>query len=315
MASTATGASRRRQGSSGRRPASCAGRSSRRDRWGRRARRRSTPRSGRGTVPRSGRSPKSVASRPARTGRASAVPEPAGTQAPTLDGEPHPRLPSLAESVAVIGLLIVLIVMTVALFGTDATSGPLQVSLLLAALGAGFLSWRLGHTTAAIRDAAVGGVSSAMSAVYILLAVGALIGTWNLSGTIPTIVYYGIGLLQPSIFYLSAVLICGLVGLSIGSSWTTAATIGVGLVALAPAMGASPEITAGAVISASYFGDNMTPISETTVLVPSMVGGVTTQEHIGAMIWTSGPAIAIAAGLYGLLGLFGVGEGVAFDRT
>jgi NhaC family Na+:H+ antiporter len=154
-----------------------------------------------------------------------------------------------------------------------------------------------------------------MAAVYILLAVGALIGTWNMAGTIPTIVYYGIGLLQPNLFYLSAAVICGLVGLSIGSSWTTAATLGVGLVALAPAMGASPEITAGAVISGAYFGDKMTPISETTVLVPSMVGGVTTQEHIGAMIWTSGPAIVIALLGFGALGLLGVGEAAPFDRT
>jgi NhaC family Na+:H+ antiporter len=244
-------------------------------------------------------------------------PGPAGAPEPVRDLAPaRPvRPPSLAESLLAIGILIVLIITTVALFGTDATSGPLQVSLFLAALGAGLLSWRLGNTSAAIRDAAVGGVASAMSAVYILLAVGALIGTWNLAGTIPTIVYYGIGLLQPNLFYLSAAVICGLVGLSIGSSWTTAATLGVGLVALAPAMGASPEITAGAVISGAYFGDKMTPISETTVLVPSMVGGVTTQEHIGAMIWTSGPAVAIACVLFLILGLLGVGESAAFDRT
>ncbi len=226
-----------------------------------------------------------------------------------------PREPTLAESVLAIAILIVLIALAVVLFGTDATSGPLQVSLLVAAIGAGFLSLRLGNTSAQVRDAAIGGVSSAMGAIYILLAVGALIGTWNLAGTIPTIVYYGIGLLQPDLFYLSAAVICGLVGLSIGSSWTTAATLGVALVALAPAMGASPEITAGAVISGAYFGDKMTPISETTVLVPSMVGGVTTQQHIGAMIWTSGPAIVIALIGFAALGLLGVGETVPFDRA
>jgi NhaC family Na+:H+ antiporter len=225
------------------------------------------------------------------------------------------RKPTLWESVLAIAILIALITMTVALFGTDATSGPLQVALLLAALGAGLLSWRLGNTSAQVRDAAIGGVSSAMGAVYILLAVGALIGTWNLAGTIPTIVYYGIALLQPNLFYVSAAVICGLVGLSIGSSWTTAATLGVGLVALAPAMGASSVITAGAVISGAYFGDKMTPISETTVLVPSLVGGVTTQQHIGAMVWTSVPAILISAVLFTILGLAGVGEGVPFDRA
>ena len=136
-----------------------------------------------------------------------------------------------------------------------------------------------------------------------------------MAGTIPTIVYYGIALLQPSIFYLSALVICAIVGLSIGSSWTTAATLGVALVALAPALGASTVITAGAVISGAYFGDKMTPISETTVLVPSMVGGVTTQQHIGAMIWTSVPSMLIAAVGFTILGLLGVGEAPPFDRT
>jgi NhaC family Na+:H+ antiporter len=219
------------------------------------------------------------------------------------------------ESVVVIATLIALIAATVFAFGVDATGGPLQVALLLAAMAAGFMAWRLGHDAAAIRDAAIGGVSSAMGAVYILLGVGALIGTWNMAGTIPTIVYYGIGLLQQNVFYLSALVICALVGLSIGSSWTTAATLGVGLVALAPALGASTVITAGAVISGAYFGDKMTPISETTVLVPSMVGGVTTQQHIGAMIWTSGPALVLAAIGFTILGFLGAGEGAPFDRA
>ena len=119
-----------------------------------------------------------------------------------------------------------------------------------------------------------------------------------MAGTIPTVVYYGIGLLSDEWFYAATAIVCGLVGLAIGSSWTTAATLGVAFVALAPLLGADPAIAAGAVISGAYFGDKMTPISETTVLVPVMVGGVTTQEHIGAMLWTSGPAIVLA-----LLGL------------
>jgi Na+:H+ antiporter, NhaC family len=238
-----------------------------------------------------------------------------GRASSVADGRPRPRQPTLAESLLVVAILIGLIALTIALFGTDATAGPLQVALLVAASAAGLLAWRLGNETAAIRDAAVGGVSSAMGAIFILLAVGGLIGTWNMAGTIPTIVYYGLELLQPNLFYLSTALICALVGLSIGSSWTTAATVGVGLVALAPVMGASPEITAGAVISGAYFADKMTPISETTVLVPSLVGGVTTQEHIGAMVWTSGPSILIAFGLFAVLGLAGVGEAAPFDPT
>lgn len=214
-----------------------------------------------------------------------------------------------------VAILVVLIMGTVLVFGTDATGGPLQVALFLSAIGAGMLAYRLGLSSVRIRDAAVGGVTSAMGAIYILLAVGALIGTWNMAGTIPTVVYYGIGLLQPAVFYLSTLLICGTVGLVIGSSWTTAATLGVALVALAPMLGVDPAITAGAVVSGAYFGDKMTPLSETTVLVPSMVGGVTTQQHIGAMIWTSGPAIAIAIALFTILGLTGTYTGADIDRA
>jgi NhaC family Na+:H+ antiporter len=151
-----------------------------------------------------------------------------------------------------------------------------------------------------------------MAAVFILLAVGALIGAWNMAGTIPTVVYYGIGLLSATWFYAATAIVCGLVGLAIGSSWTTAATLGVAFVALAPLVGANPAIAAGAVISGAYFGDKMTPISETTVLVPSLVGGVTTNQHIGAMVWTSGPAVVLAIAGFTILGLVTPAEG-AFD--
>ena len=221
----------------------------------------------------------------------------------TAPAEVVPRRPTLAEAVLSVGVLIALIASTIVLFGIDATEGPLQVALFTSAAFAALLAFRLGYRSIAIRDAAIGGVSSAMQALFILLAVGALIGTFNMAGTIPTIVYYGIGILQPAYFYLSVAFICALVGVSIGSSWTTAATLGVGFVALAPLLGASPAVTAGAVISGGYFGDKMSPLSETTVLVPSLVGGVTTNEHIGAMVWTSGPAFAIALVLYLILGI------------
>jgi len=223
------------------------------------------------------------------------------------------RRPSLAMSLAAIGILVVLISTTVLIFGTDATGGPLQVALITSAVLAGLLAMRLGLRVAQISDAVVGGISSAMSAIFILLAVGALIGTWNMAGTIPTVVYYGLGILTEAWFYLSTVIICGLVGLVIGSSWTTAATLGVAFVALAPLLGANPVIAAGAVICGAYFGDKMTPLSETTVLVPSMVGGVTVNEHVSAMIWSSGPAIVITMVLFALLGVATPPAVTAFD--
>ena len=137
-------------------------------------------------------------------------------------------------------VLIVLLALTIALFGTDATGGPLQVALLTSAAFAALVAFKNGHTVGRVRDAAVGGISSALGAVFILLAVGALIGTWNMAGTIPTVVYYGVGLLSATWFYPATAIICGLVGLAIGSSWTTAGTLGVAFVALAPLLGVDP---------------------------------------------------------------------------
>ena len=225
------------------------------------------------------------------------------------------REPTLFEAALPAVFLIGLLALTISIFGTDATGGPLQVALLTSAAFAALVSFYLGNPIAHIREAAIGGISSAMSAVFILLAVGALIGTWNMAGVIPTVVYYGLGLLTATWFYAATAIICGVVGLAIGSSWTTAATLGVAFVSLAPIIGVDPVITAGAVISGAYFGDKMTPISETTVLVPSMVGNVTTNQHIGAMIWTSGPAVVIAIVLFAFLGLTGPEPSTVFDPT
>jgi NhaC family Na+:H+ antiporter len=228
------------------------------------------------------------------------------TTASTAPGQPAAgaaREPSLFQSILVIAVLIGLIATTIVVFGVDATAGPLQVALFTSAVFAGLVALYLGQRVAQLSAAVVGGVSSAMQALFILLAVGALIGSFNLAGTIPALVYYGIGLISPTFFYFSTALVCAIVGMAIGSSWTTAATLGVGFVALAPLLGASPAVAAGAVVSGAYFGDKMTPLSETTVLVPSLVGGVTVNQHISGMIWSSGPAFAIALGMFALFGL------------
>jgi Na+:H+ antiporter, NhaC family len=204
------------------------------------------------------------------------------------------REPSLADALTPVVVLICLLVLSIVIFGVDSFEGPLQVSLLMSAVAAGLIAMKNGYTEARLRDAAIGGVSSAMGAVFILLAVGALIGTWNMSGTIPTVVSYGIELLRPAIFYFAVAVICGLVGLVTGSSWTTAGTLGVAFVGMAPILGMSTSIAAGAVISGAYMGDKMTPLSETTVLVPSLVGGVTVGEHVRGMMTTVIPSFGLA---------------------
>ncbi len=211
-------------------------------------------------------------------------------------GSPQrPRPPSLLDALAPIVVLILLIALTIALFGVGATDGPLQVALLLSASFATLVAFKNGYTVAEVTEAIVGGVSSAMSAIFILLAVGALIGTWNMAGTIPTVVTYGISIMSPEWFYLATAVICALVGMVTGSSWTTAGTLGVAFVAMARVLGLSEAIAAGAVICGAYFGDKMTPLSETTILVPKLVGGgLTVGEHVRNMFWTAGPAIGIS---------------------
>jgi NhaC family Na+:H+ antiporter len=143
-----------------------------------------------------------------------------------------------------------------------------------------------------------------MSAIFILLAVGALIGTWNMAGTIPTVVDYGVRLLNPTIFFLTTAAICAVVGMVTGSSWTTAGTLGVAFVGMSKVMGLSEATAAGAVICGAYFGDKMTPLSETTILVPQLVGrGLTTAQHIRNMFWTAGPALGISLIAFLVLGL------------
>ena len=204
-----------------------------------------------------------------------------------------PRPPSLLDAILPLVTLALLIGGSIALFGLDALDGPIQVALVLCAMVAALIAMKNGRSFEEVQHAAQGSVASVTSAIFILLAVGALIGVWNLSGTIPTLVYYGIQLLSPGWYYAAAALICGLIALSIGSSWTTAGTIGVGLVGIATALDVSPEITAGAVVSGAYLGDKLSPLSETTILTSQMVG-VDVYEHIKRQVWTSVPAFALA---------------------
>lgn len=212
------------------------------------------------------------------------------------------RTPSLADALIPLATLVVLVAGALALFGLDALDGPVQVALVFSAMVAALVALRLGHGWSAVQVAEQRALSSISSAVFILLAVGALIGVWNLSGTIPTLVYYGIQILSPTWYFAACALICGAVAMSIGSSWTTAGTIGVGLIGIATMLGVSPEITAGAVISGAYLGDKLSPLSETTVLTAQMAG-VDLYRHVSRQAWTSIPAFVIAFCVFLVVGL------------
>jgi NhaC family Na+:H+ antiporter len=203
------------------------------------------------------------------------------------------RDPSLADAIVPLVALACLIAGSLALFGLDALDGPIQVALIFCVMIAAGIAMKNGHSWEDVEKAGQGALASITSAVFILLSVGALIGVWNLSGTIPTLAYYGIQVLSPTWYYAATALICGVIALSIGSSWTTAGTIGVSLVGVATLLGTSPAITAGAVISGAYLGDKLSPLSETTVLTAQMVR-VDVYEHIKRQAWTSVPAFLIA---------------------
>lgn len=213
-----------------------------------------------------------------------------------------PAAPSLALSLFPIAVLVALLAGSVALFGDDNSGGPNQIALMLAAVVAAGVGIRLGHAWKDLEAAIVHGISLAMGAILILLVVGALIGSWILAGVVPTMIYYGLELLTPAVFFPSACVLCCLVSISTGSSWTTAGTVGVALIGIATAQDLNLGLAAGAIVSGAYFGDKLSPLSDTTNLAPAMAG-TDLFTHIRHMLWTTVPSITIALILFTVIGL------------
>ena len=208
---------------------------------------------------------------------------------------------TLGEAIIPIAGLILLVALSFYLFGDAGALGPNQVALTVATMIAVFIGWRRGHSLDSLREAAIASVGSGVGAIFILLAVGALIGTWALSGTLVAMVYYGLQILSPNYFYMTACAICAIVSFSIGTSWTTVGTIGVGLMGIALNMDLSPAVTAGAVISGAYLGDTTSPLSDTANLAAA-TGGVDLYKHLRETAFTSAIAVAIALAVFFFLG-------------
>ena len=201
-----------------------------------------------------------------------------------------------------IGLTITLLAASVIIFGSDSSAGANQIALIIGAVAATLVGIKNGYSYKVIEQNIVDGISTALPAILILFSVGSLIGMWMLSGTVPTMIYYGLLLLDPSVFYPATCVLCAVTALSIGSSWTVAGTLGIGLVGVAGGMDLSLPITAGAIISGAYFGDKMSPLSDTTNLAPA-VTGIDLFTHIRHMTWTTTPSFVIALTLFVVLGL------------
>ncbi len=202
------------------------------------------------------------------------------------------KVPTLLHALIPILFLIILLTITVLVFESDAIVGPNQIVLLLSAGVAGIISWRLGYTWKQINKSIVKSISSAMSAIIILLVIGSLSGTWLLSGIVPAMIYYGLKILNPTIFLFAAVIVSAIVSLATGSSWSTIATVGIALLGIGMAMDIHEGLVAGAIISGAYFGDKMSPLSDTTNLAPAMAG-TDLITHVKYMIITTGPSLII----------------------
>ncbi len=211
------------------------------------------------------------------------------------------RKPNIFQAFIPILFLIVFLILNVYFFGEDTLQGANQIALLLAATVGGIVAVFLGHNWYDVRKQVVKSISSAMPSMLILLLIGSLAGTWLLSGVVPSMIYYGLKILHPSIFLLASVIICAMVSLATGSSWSTVATIGVALLGIGNALGFSDGIVAGAIISGAYFGDKMSPLSDTTNLAPAMAG-TDLFTHIRYMVYTTGPSIIITMIIFLILG-------------
>jgi NhaC family Na+:H+ antiporter len=179
--------------------------------------------------------------------------------------------------------------------------GPVQVPLLFATAVTAGIAVLLGHPWKEVEEGLLKGIYLALRASLILMVIGSLIGTWILSGIVPTMIYFGLKLLTPALFLFMTCFICAIIALATGSSWSTAGTVGLALIGVGTALGVPPPMTAGAIISGAYFGDKMSPLSDTTNLAPA-VAGTDLFTHIRHMIFTTGPSLVIALIIYAVIG-------------
>lgn len=206
-------------------------------------------------------------------------------------------MPTILEAlIPVVAMLLVLFI------GKGVLGFSTEPLLIIVACVAAFIAWRVGCTWDDMLDEISQKIAKGMPAILILITVGAMVGTWMTSGTIPMMIYYGVQIVSPKWLLVTAFLITSLVSVATGTSWGSVATMGVALMGIASALGVNPAATAGAVIAGSYFGDKISPLSDTTNLAP-LAAGSNLYEHIGHMFWTTVPATIVSLVVYAIVGL------------
>ena len=210
------------------------------------------------------------------------------------------REPCFVEALLPLVILVILLSVNVMLFD-DPLSGSNQIALLLAATVAGIIVRRNGQKWNVTIEKVVHTIGSAMPSMLILLLIGSLAGTWLISGIVPALIYYGLDIINPSLFLVTAVVVCAIVSLATGSSWSTVATIGIALLGMGKAIGMNEAVAAGAILSGAYFGDKISPLSDTTNLASAMAG-TDLFTHVRYMLYTTIPSLILALVIFLVIG-------------
>ena len=211
------------------------------------------------------------------------------------------KTPSFLIASVPIIVLIILLILNVKIYGEDATYGSNQIALIIATAIATVIGIRLGFSWNQLEKGIIKSIKSGLPATLILLLIGALAGTWMISGIVPTMIYYGLEMIHPSVFLVTACIVSAIVAVATGSSWSTIATVGLALIGVGEALGFHLPMVAGAIISGAYFGDKMSPLSDTTNLAPAMAG-TDLFTHIRYMSLTTVPSILLTLIIFLILG-------------
>lgn len=219
------------------------------------------------------------------------------------------KTPTFAAASAIMVVVVGILMLSLLVWNVD-----IRIALLYAIIVVSCYAIYLGFKWDDIQKMMMDGVYSMLIATFILLLIGGVIATWIASGTIPYIIYIGLKIINPKIFLLCACLACSFMSIACGSSWSSAGTVGIAFMGIGAGLGIDPALTAGAVVSGSYFGDKLSPFSDTTNLASAM-SGTTLFSHMGSMLWTTVPAYIIAAVLYVVVGFTTVAKGTVDEST
>ncbi len=223
------------------------------------------------------------------------------------------KSPTTFQALVPIIFLVILLSINVSIFGDDSLSGSIQIVLILSSAVASIIAFNLGFSWLDIQKGIIKSINSSLPSILILFLVGSLAGSWLLSGVVPAFIYYGIQILNAKIFLFAACVICIVVSMATGSSWTTSATIGIALIGIGRALDISDGLVAGAILSGAYFGDKMSPLSDTTNLAPAMAGSELI-SHIKYLSLTTVPSIIISLVIFIVLG-FNISDSIGLNNA